>query len=157
MEGPTTLDDPLAEVQVIDDVDRYYGSPNVLYFHAPMILAPSSAKQLYGATLAPLWSGLDGYGRTGLTVIGYSLPAGDPYARQALYAIVKGYLWSLKSEDRVGEPGPMALVSRKATSDKADALRATYRFMPESDTRFYMEGFSEAAVGWIFDAPPSQE
>jgi hypothetical protein len=135
---------------VIEDLDAYYDAPNVLYEHPPLILAPSSAKLLYGATLAPLWSGLDGFGRSGLNVIGYSLPPGDPYARQAIYGMVRGYMKNRTSQDPIGSPAPMTVTSLKDSDEGIRLIKGTYRFMPESDTRFYFDGFSQESVEWLF-------
>ena len=152
-EGPMPPGDPLNDIYVVQDLSAYYAHPNVLYFHPPLILAPSQAKQLYGKPLREFWSGLGLFAWVweGLTVIGYSLPPADGYAQQVLYQLVQGYTAGL--EDRGYRLGPMRrleVVDLRTTDKSIRSLRKSYRFMKSRFTDFIVSGFDDQAVARLF-------
>jgi hypothetical protein len=142
---PQPTDEPLRDVSVIEDLDAYYGSYQTAFRHPPLVLAPSEAKQLYGSSLRKLWYGIStfGWGWGGITVIGYSLPIADPYSRQVLYRIARGYEIGLKDPDwRLGPMNTIVVVDLRTTVDEIQALRDAYRFLPEKHTTFALDGFN---------------
>jgi hypothetical protein len=153
IQGPYPLPSELADVYVLEDLDSYYDTPTALYTHAPLILAPSSAKQLYGRALSRFWTGLDAYGASGFSVIGYSLPSADPYAKQALFRCVQGYLRTIDHRvDGADNPRLMDLVSLKRSKKEIDDLIARYRFMTPEHTNVVVTGFDDTAVDALFRA-----
>ena len=155
LEGPAPDDDPLADVYVIEDLQSYYTRRTVLYYHPPLILAPSVMKQAYGESLRGFWSGLPIFGWTwgGLSIIGYSLPAADPYARQVMYRLVRGYMKGLKDPRyRLGgaTARPMQIVDLRRKGKQERALRKAYGFMKPKYTEYHLGGFDEDAVRRLF-------
>lgn len=82
-EGPRPPDDPLLRIQVIvrENLAEYYTVPANWWRRPPLLMPPSQAKPLAASELVPLWDGvgLYSYMLGGFTVIGCSLPPGDPY------------------------------------------------------------------------------
>jgi hypothetical protein len=149
VEGPRPEDDPLASVMVLDDLGAYYGNPNAWHYAAPLILAPSTAKLLYGAPMREFWRGMPGaaWAWSGLGIVGYSLPPADPYALQVLWSIGTAYGstfddadWSLHPKRRI------KVVDYRTTSDDAGALRKTYSFLESSITDYFLDGFDDGTV-----------
>jgi hypothetical protein len=157
VEGPRPHEDPLSQIQVIDDLDSYYTSRQVAYAHPPLILAPSDAKQLYGVTLRELWSGLAGwgFGWGGISIVGYSLPSADPYAQQVIYEIVRGYQTGLEDPGfRIGPMHPIGLIDKRASTAEAQDLLNRYRFLPLEQSQIRLDGFDIEALGTIFPTGP---
>jgi hypothetical protein len=136
---------------VIDDLDAYYSTPTVIYEHAPLVLPPSSAKQLYGRPLADQWRGMALMASywSGLSVIGYSLPPADPYARQILFRLADEYVRARAVGPHDGMR-PIDVVSLKRTDWSRRQLRRTYRFLSRDHTKFSYDGFDDAAVDRLF-------
>jgi hypothetical protein len=155
VEGDRPDEDRLVEVDVIENLDGYYGKLLAAYQHPPVILAPSQAKLLYGEQLRDFWSGLPTFAFAwgGLTVIGYSLPEADPYARQALYDIATGYIWGRTHPDYLpGQMRKIVVVDYRPDPASRRRLRKAYRFLDRSHTRFVVDGFDEQAVRTAFSA-----
>ncbi len=153
LEGPQHDDDPLRLVEVVKDVAAYYETFMVAFFHPPLILAPSQAKQLYGSALRKLWRGLaqHGYGWGGMAVIGYSMPPADPNTRLVLYRIVQGYVYGRENPDwQIGPMSPICLVDRRSSDSARSTLLDAYRFLPEGHTTLRLEGFGEEVLDDLF-------
>ncbi len=152
-EGPRPVDDPLREIEVIDDLDSYYASTQVSYFHPPFVLAPSEAKQLYGTPLRSFWEGLPGYGFgwAGVGIIGYSLPPADPYARLVLYELCKSYVMGLETPGwRIGPMSPICLVDKRAGNEEVHELRQRFRFLPQRHVVERLDGFDQKCFQALF-------
>lgn len=157
VEGPRPHEDPLSQIQVIDDLNAYYASRLVAYSHPPLILAPSDAKQLYGLTLRELWSGLAGwgFGWGGISIVGYSLPSADPYAQQVIYEIVRGYQTGLEDPGfRIGPMHPIGLVDKRVSTAERQDIEDRLRFLPPEHAQIRLDGFDAAAMETIFPAEP---
>jgi hypothetical protein len=153
VEGKRPDGDPLANVEVITDLDAYYAKANVAYFHPPIVLAPSEAKQLYGTALRGLWEGLGvwGFGWSGFSLIGYSLPPADPYTKQVIYQIVQSYVMGLRDPGwRIGPMSPICLIDRRVSEYEAEQLLMNYRFLPTEHTNWHLDGFDLDALKLIF-------
>lgn len=154
VEGPRFADDPLTKVAVLDDLETYYDTYSMWWQYAPLILAPSQAKQLYGGTFRDFWEGLPLGGSLwgGFSIIGCSLPPVDPYAKQVLYQIGRGYAYGReRPEERFGPMNRIKVVNR-ADGPAAAALRDRYRFLPADHTDFVLDGFDAAAIATVFAA-----
>lgn len=153
VEGPRPEDDPLRSVMVLDDLDAYYGNLSVWHHAAPLILAPSAVKLLYGPPIRALWRGmpLHAWAWSGLGIVGYSLPPADPYARQVLWSIGSSYGatfsdpgWSLSPKQRI------KVIDCRKTVEDTRALRESYRFLDPSITDYLLDGFGYHAVTELF-------
>ncbi|MBK5219777.1 MAG: SIR2 family protein [Thermoleophilia bacterium] len=158
VEGPRLHDDSLIQIYTLEDLDTYYANQQIAYSHPPLVLAPSDAKQLYGATLRDLWTGiaLGGFGWGGISVIGYSLPIADPYAQQILYEVVRGYQTGLEDPGwRIGPMHSIGLVDKRSSSSEREDLEARFRFLPSEYTRLHLDGFDlDEAMDVIFPDTP---
>jgi hypothetical protein len=135
VEGPVDPEDALAQVEVIEDLDAYYGKRLVAYHHPPLVLAPSQAKQLYGGALRDFWRGLGlwAWGWGGFSIVGYSLPAADPYAKQVLYAVARGYTRGLIDANyRLGPMAKVCVVNLTVNMREETELREKYRFLAQA-------------------------
>jgi hypothetical protein len=84
-------------------------------------------------------------------VIGYSLPAADPYTRQVLYRIARGYVRARSDPKwRLGPMNPIVLIDRRTTDDGIRELKETYRFLPAEHTEFILDGFTAASFESLF-------
>jgi hypothetical protein len=152
VDGPRFADDPLSNIAVINDLDTYYDSFNMWHEYPPLILAPSQAKQLYGDAFRGFWDGLPLGGSLwgGFAIVGCSLPDDDPYVKQVLYAIGRGYAYGIEHpEDRFGPMNRIKVVNR-ASGAAVNELRARYRFLPDAHTDFLLNGLDDAAVDAMF-------
>jgi hypothetical protein len=152
-EGPRPESDPLRELEVIEDLDAYYATTNVAYFHPPFVLAPSEAKQLYGTPLRSLWKGLavHGFGWAGVGIIGYSLPPADPYSGLVLYELCRGYVMGLETPGwRVGPMSPICLVDKRSGDEQVNELRQRFRFLPRRHVAERLDGFDHDCLEALF-------
>ena len=149
LDGPIRPDDGLVQVEVIDNLDSYYSSRAVAYEHPPLVLAPSAAKQLYGHAMRDFWRGmgLGAWGWGGFSIVGCSLPPADPYTKQVLFSVARGYTRGLVDPGyRLGPMSKICVVNL-ATDDAAiSGLHDTYRFLDPAQTDFLLDGFDDAAV-----------
>ena len=154
VEGQRPAEDPLASIEIIKgSLNAYYAKTNVAYFHPPVVLAPSEAKQLYGASLRDLWEGLAvfGFGWSGISLVGYSLPPADPYTKQTIYQIIQSYVMGLENPGwRIGPMSPICLVDKRENESEVDQLLARYRFLPAEHTSRHLGGFDLDALKLIF-------
>lgn len=122
--------------------------------HPPLLLAPSEAKQLYGSAFRGLWNGLPlGASLWGaFSGVGCSLPLADPYAKQVLYRIGRGYGHGREHpEERFGPMNRIKVVNRAADAAQAARIRETYRFLPAEHTDFLLDGLDPHAVADMFE------
>jgi hypothetical protein len=154
--GPRFPDDPLQEMQRVQNIEALYAKPP-LFLATPWLLNPSSMKILYASTVKQLWRGLghDGVANLGMAIVGFSLPAHDDYARQVLYGIVKNYQ-SLYWEDGFlnRRKTPLRLVEARRGPVarhilyrvmKMIAAHPTQTFLP---ARFLSDFFMGGALGY---------
>jgi SIR2-like domain len=153
VEGPRPEGDPLASVMILSDLNAYYRNLNVWHHAAPLILAPSAVKLLYGAPMREIWAGVPQgvVALAGLCIVGYSLPPADPHARQILWSISSAYGssfgdpdWSLYPKQRI------KVIDHRNTTQDADELKDSYRFLDPSITDYLLDGFDNASVSEIF-------
>jgi hypothetical protein len=153
VDGPRFADDPLKNVAVISGLDTYYSTYSMWYEHPPLILAPSQAKQLYGSPFRGLWDGLPlGASLWGaFSIVGCSLPPADPYAKQVLHRIGRGYRYGREHpEDRFGPMNRIKVVNWAADNAQAASVREAYRFLPTEHTDLLFNGLDSKAVEEMF-------
>jgi hypothetical protein len=153
VEGPRPDGDPLVPIQVIEDLDSYYDTFLAAFHHPPIVLAPSQAKQLYGAALREFWKGMPlfAWAWGGFSIIGYSLPPADPYAKQVLYRIARGYTLGLEDPGwRLGPMSRILLVDHRRGAGETSALLESYRFLDRQHTDIELSGFDEDDLGPLF-------
>jgi hypothetical protein len=112
-------------------------------------LSPSRAKLLYGGALRPFWRELSGDSCLlgGLVVVGYSLPEGDPYARQALWKVACGYRTALRDPKlRLGLVTRIQVIDLRLASAAQDDLRSRWRFLDPAFTDFTMTGLDATTL-----------
>lgn len=157
VEGPRPDDDPLRQIGVIPKsalADYYRHSKN--WHSSPLLLfPPSAAKPLARSPLIPLWRGIGQSKGTewlrGFTMIGCSLPAGDPYIKQLAHHLATVY-GRIQSDNRMPWPlRRMKVVDFKSSIEDQASFRRTLGFFYPECTDFVFEGFSENALSVIFD------
>jgi hypothetical protein len=115
-------------------------------------MPPSTAKPLARSPLVPLWDGIGlfAYMLGGFTVIGCSLPPGDPYVLHLVHHIATDY-----AHDRPREmPWPqcrMKLVDHRSSRVSRHELRERFRFMTPDHTDYLLGGFTTESLEAIFD------
>lgn len=154
VEGPRPATDGLQKVAVIPQshLADYYANKNAWWRSPTLLMAPSTAKPLGMSPLIPLWDGVGMYSYMlgGFTVIGCSLPPGDPYVLQLAHHIATDYAYERPRE----LPWPqlrMKLVDRRSTRVARHDLSEKFRFMRPDHTDVWLDGFTEDAVQFIFD------
>jgi hypothetical protein len=148
LDGPRHPDDPLDQMYRVRHVERLYETP-ILFLATPWLLAPSPAKILYARTLRDFWHGIGNAGvlNFGLSIIGYSLPAQDEYARQVLHAMVTNYQEAHWNEDVFGlRKHPLVIVDRCEGTQAVSDFKARYRFVNWDRAIFYPDGLNEDSV-----------
>jgi hypothetical protein len=152
VEGPRHEDDLLNRISVVESLDAYYDDYNMWWRYAPVLLAPSHAKQLYGEPLRGYWEGLP-LGASlwgGFSIVGCSLPPADPYTKQALYRIGRDFAYGREHPEERFAPMNRIKVVNRARGEDADNLRRAYRFLPLEHTDFLLDGFDESAIEEMF-------
>jgi hypothetical protein len=153
VEGPRPDGDPLSDVYVLGHPDDYYADFSTWLNAAPLLLIPSQAKLYYGAPLREFWSGMTQNTTTWetLAVVGYSLPPGDPYAKQVLYELAAGHVHALQRPGWC--PWPQFRIKvvdyRTNERDKAEFFE-NYRFLDRQYTEFDFGGLSTTSVARLF-------
>jgi hypothetical protein len=152
----TALDppgDPLTEMHRVENVESFYEDPP--WFQAtPWLLNPSSMKIAYVSTVRQFWHGLenDGLANLGLSIIGFSLPKHDEYARQAIYTVVKNYQGRYFDEGFMGrKKAPLRLVDLRTTSAAIEELKGRYSFIDWGRATGHFSGFNENVIDSLFD------
>lgn len=155
---PTPLiDEPYPEeaglrrVRRIQNLSKFLAEAS-LVIEAPLMLAPSHQKLLYVDPLKELWWGFAGVGATSksLAVIGFSLPAHDQYAVQALYSVVRNF----QHYDTGGiiKKAPLRVVDWCPTEEQRQQLRTRYRFIDWDRTSLIEGGFCSEAIDQLFSS-----
>jgi hypothetical protein len=149
VDGPRNDGDPLARLWRARSLDAIYGRDDPAA--VPFLLSPSMAKFVYLQKLRDLWYGLGQAGGWNLSVviIGYSLPAYDQYAKQALYNVVTNFsLVNPELEFGGRRKTKVRVVDFRPTEDSRRLLHETYRFLTPDNSEFWYEGLNEDAVRW---------
>jgi hypothetical protein len=83
-----------------------------------------------------------------LSIIGYSLPAHDDYARQVLYRIVTNYQRVQIDEVRpwAATKEPLMIVDFQSNQNIAE-FRRRYAFVDWDKTNLFLDGFNQEVVG----------
>ena len=148
LDGPRLPDDPLDQMYRVRHIERLYATP-ILFFATPWLLSPSPTKILYAATLRDFWHGIGAAGvlNFGMSIIGYSLPPQDEYARQVLHAIVTNYQQEHWDEDVSGfRKQPLVVVDYCRDAQAVAAFKARYRFVNWDRAILCSDGLNEDAV-----------
>jgi hypothetical protein len=142
VDGPRQDDEPLREVYRLCDLKAFYANPP-WFLSTPLLLTPSTAKLVYTQQFSDLWWGLGfvGIHNFRMVIVGYSLPAHDEYARQAMYRLVKNYQeipyepsWTTKRKE------PLVLVDRRRTDTEINDYRRRYSFVNWENARTHFDG-----------------
>jgi hypothetical protein len=143
--------DPLRHIHAIRRVDDYYHHDGG--FNAPFILSPSHVKFVYAAPILSFWNGMGRIGghNLGISVIGFSLPQHDEYIRIGLYQMLSNY-GSWWNEPLLGVLKDYArFVDFKSEKGEIDAYLERYRFAAPERSRFFLGGFGDEAIEFLFN------
>ena len=149
-DGPRTKNDPLEKIYRIRNVGRLLGLG--FWQWSPFMLAPSQTKLVYTPTLREFWFGMQESGGLNLSlgVIGYSLPAPDEYARQALYHLFRNYTGYEPDLEFFGrKKTPIRILDSAPSGDSGTDIRSRYRFADWSRTDLRLDGFNETTLEWV--------
>lgn len=151
LEGLQMPDDPMRRIHRMGDLSAYYAQPFVP--QPPFILTPSASKVLYFELLKPLWWGIGGAGglNLGMAIIGYSLPAHDAHARQAIYRLTGNYTHYQPDLEIGGvKKLPLRIVNLARNASDVEEFRSRYGFIDWSRTETFLDGFGDAALEFVF-------
>lgn len=151
VDGIRSESDPLTNIFRIRDPDSYYYRDSG--FNAPFLLSPSHVKFLYAPPLLDFWRGLSRAGgyNLGLSVIGFSLPHHDEYIRQILYAMVSNYQNSSWDQKFLSEhKDNVKFIDFRNDPVGIKDYKSRYSFSDQTKSRFWLDGFSESAVKFLF-------
>ena len=156
-EGPRPANDPLTQIAVVaaHDLGAYYGAPHT-WSRLPLVLMPpSTAKPLASSALVPLWdgAGLYAYMLGGLTVIGCSLPQGDPYVLQLVHHVATDYVAGRVADGRVWPQRRIKVVDFQNTEPEMGAFLDRFRFMDPAHTDFILDGLNDSTLEPLFEEP----
>lgn len=156
-EGPRQPDDPLSQIAVIaaPDLGDYYADGYTWSRLPPVLMPPSTAKPLAASPLVPLWdgAGLYAYMLGGFTVIGCSLPLGDPYVLQLVHHVATDYVAGRTKGGRLWPQRRIKVVDHQPTAEARDAFQERYRFMDAEHTDFILDGLDASMLNRIFEGP----
>ncbi|WP_163574072.1 SIR2 family protein [Halomonas faecis] len=148
--GPSHEDDPLRYVYRVDDLSQL--TETQFWQCSPLILSPSSSKILYANPLKSLWRGLQQAGgmNFGLSVVGYSLPPYDEYARQALYHLMRNYTEFEYDLEMMGlTKGPARILDYSPPGSSDWKIRRNYSFMNWDRTELSTSGLNAKSIDWL--------
>jgi hypothetical protein len=155
VDGPRPAEDPLERIAVIraEQLAGYYGSRHAWYRHPTLLMPPSSAKPMAGSPLVPLWNGvgLFAYMLGGFSVIGCSLPPGDPYVLQVVHHIATDYVAGRKRGGNLWPQRRMKLVDYRTSPPERSALLNRYRFMDLEATDVFFDGLRSEMLDALFE------
>lgn len=152
VDGPRHESDPLLNMYRATNIEALYRE-QILFLATPWMLSPSTNKVVYSSPLEDFWHGLGEAGVTnfGVSIIGYSLPAHDGYAKQVLYSLVKNYQENYWEEGICGHnKTPLVMVDYRPTNSSHDDLLSNYRFVDFDKTHLHLSGFDSASLDHIF-------
>lgn len=117
---------------------------------SPYLLAPSQSKLFYARMIRDLWDELPqwGWGNGLVSIIGYSMPSHDEYARQVIYGIADNYYRSTRRRVRIVD-------FRPSDADKA-AHQEAFRFLRWKRTDARYDGLYDENVDWVFSSPQNR-
>ena len=154
-EGPRHRDDYLQRIYRVRDLEvlvQSDGWREQFWDCCPLILPPSETKLLSAWPLRDLWSGIHRTGEFNLSicVVGYSLPAYDEYARQALYRVFSNYqCFQPELEFQGRGKTPIRILDSNCDKSGTD-IRRRYRFADWNRTEVNLDGLTESTVEWLF-------
>lgn len=126
---------------------------DVIFSSTPRLVAPSAAKLLYFSRLGDLWNGWGngGYYNYGMSIIGFSLPQHDDYARQILHTLVTTYQQHNQGVDDLGrQKSPLTIVDFFRDDQAKTAFQSNYRFVDWSKTKLFGGGFNAECLDAVF-------
>lgn len=153
MGGPQFPDDPLTTVHRVSAglEELYRREPPILV--CPFLLAPSNMKVLYANKMRYFYWGLGQSGgmNLGITVIGYSLPRHDDYARRFMMDMFRNYQNMYWGEEmhRGMKKTPVLLIDFRNDDGRRKEYERIYSFSDTEKTEFYYDGFGIKAVEYI--------
>jgi hypothetical protein len=152
LDGPRRSNDPLLNMHRIAKIEDLY-KKGILFMATPWILSPSTNKIIYARPLEEFWNGIgrSGGDRFGMTIIGYSFPEHDNYARQAIYSLTRNYQRLNWGIDYFGfRKTPLVLVDYKTSDKDINNFKNNYRFIDFEKSILHMNGFDHEAIEKIF-------
>jgi hypothetical protein len=152
LDGSRFPADPLDQMYRVRHIDALYPKP-ILFSATPWLLAPSPVKLLYADTLREFWHGIGNAGilNFGLSIIGYSLPSQDEYARQVLHAIVTNYQRAHWDDGIAGlKKQPLVIVDRCRDAQAVADFKLRYRFINWDRAILCPGGLDDDAIDRVF-------
>lgn len=150
VDGLRPINDPLTKIHRVRNPRPLYEQG--FWQCSPYILAPSSTKIFYVRPVQEFWRGIQDFGGLNLSlgIIGYSLPAYDSYARQAIYHIVRNFT-EVEPNLSFGERSKtrLRILDYRPTPAAVEELRIHYRFVDWEQAEVRLDGFSEDSADWI--------
>lgn len=152
VDGPRPETDPLRNVYRAKNLKALYAK-NLLFLATPRILPPSTAKLLYATSMNDFWEGMGnaGFYNFGMSIIGFSLPPQDDYARQILYECVTNYQrYNWPKDDFGRKKNPLTIIDFFPDAAAETRFRERYRFVDWSRADLSGKGFDSASLDKIF-------
>jgi hypothetical protein len=86
-----------------------------------------------------------------MAIIGYSLPAHDAHARQAIYRLTGNYTHYQPDLEIGGvKKLPLRIVNLARNASDVEEFRSRYGFIDWSRTETFLDGFGDAALEFVF-------
>lgn len=149
-EGPRLANDPLLTLYRVKNLG--IALARNFWECTPFILSPSTTKLFYAEPLMDFWRGLQRVGGVNLLLgfIGYSLPAYDDYARQAIYHVARNYQYYAPDLEYEGRrKAKVRIIDFQPDDDSIRGFRDRYRFLDWSRTEACFTGFNVSSADWI--------
>jgi hypothetical protein len=89
----------------------------------------------------------------GFTVIGCSLPPGDPYVVQLVHHIATDYAAGRSQGGNVWPQRRIKVVDLRSEPSAIDEFKSRFRFMDGDHTDMLLDGFGMATLDRIFEPP----
>jgi hypothetical protein len=145
-------DDALKTIYRVGNL-RALHSRDIIFSSTPRLVAPSATKLLYFSRLGDLWNGWGsgGYYNYGMSIIGFSLPQHDDYARQILHTLVTTYQRYNQDRDDLGrQKSPLTIVDFFGDDQAKAKFQDNYRFVDWSKTNLFGGGFDADCLDFVF-------
>lgn len=149
-DGPRPANDSLLTLYRVKDTGKALGRS--FWECTPFILSPSITKIFYAEPLMDLWRGLQRGGGLNLSLgfIGYSLPAYDNYAIQAIYHVARNYQYHRPDFEYEGRrKTKVRIIDFQPNDESIRRFRDRYRFLDWSRTEACFTGFDASSADWI--------